>query len=75
MKRIKFACLEQTLHFFVQDATALRTAKDEFEMYKKNLDRNKTVYKILSEEEQPDGSLMVKLKKQYNSYDCGNYLD
>lgn len=75
MKRIKSACLEQTLHFYVQDATAIRTAKDEFEMYKKGLDRNQTAYKILSEEAQPDGSLIVKLKKQYNSYDCGSYLD
>lgn len=75
MKRIKYACLEQTLHFFVQDSTALRTAKDEFEMYKKGLDRNKTAYKVLSEEEQSDGSLIVKLKKQYNSYAYGDYLD
>ena len=75
MKRIKYACLEQTLHFFVQDSTALRTAKDEFEMYKKGLARNKTAYKVLSEEAQPDGSLIVKLKKQYNTYDCGSYLD
>ena len=75
MKRIKFACLEQTIHFYVQDPTAIRTAKDEFEMYKKNLERNKTTYKILSEELQSDGSLIVKLKKQYNSYDCGTYLE
>ena len=75
MKRIKFACLEQTIHFYVQDATAIRTAKDEFEMYKKGLERNKTTYKILSEEPQSDGSLIVKLKKQYNSYDCGTYLE
>lgn len=75
MKRIKSACLEQTLHFYVQDSTALRTAKDEFELYKKGLERNKTAYKVLSEEVQSDGSLIVKLKKQYNSYNCGSYLD
>ena len=75
MKRIKFACLEQTLHFYVQDTTAIRTAKDEFEMYKKKLEHTKTAYKVLSEEPQPDGSLIVRLKKQYNSYDCGTYLD
>lgn len=75
MKRIKFACLEQTLHFFVQDPATLRTARTEFENYKKDLDRNKTAYKILSEEDQADGSLIVKLKKQYNTYDCGSYMD
>ena len=74
MKRIKYACLEQTLHFFVQDTSTLRTARTEFENYKRDLDRNKTAYKILSEEEQADGSLIVKLKKQYNTYDCGSYL-
>ncbi|MGN0135585.1 hypothetical protein [Anaerotignum sp.] len=75
MKRIKYACLEQTLHFFVQDSSALRTPKDEFELYKKGLERNKTAYKVLSEETQPDGSLIVKLKKQYNTYDYGSYMD
>ncbi len=74
MKRIKHACLEQTLHFYVQDSTAIRSAKDEFEIYKKGLERNKTAFKVLSEETQPDGSLIVKLKKQYNSYDCGEYM-
>ena len=75
MKRIKYACLEQTLHFFVQDSGALRTSQDEFALYKKGLERNHTAYKVLSEEPQPDGSLIVKLKKQYNTYDCGPYLD
>lgn len=75
MKRIQYACLEQTLHFYVQDPTALRTAKDEFASYIKGLEHNRTAYKVLSEETQPDGSLIVKLKKQYNAYDCGSYLD
>lgn len=75
MKRIKYACLEQTLHFFVQDSAPLRTAKNEFELYKKGLEHNHTAYKVLSEEMQPDGSLIVKLKKQYNAYDFGSYLD
>ncbi len=74
MKRIKSACLEQTLHFFSQDSSALRSPKDEFEIYKKGLERNKTAYQILSEETQPDGSLIVKLKKQYNTYPCGDYM-
>ena len=31
-------------------------------------------YKILAEETQPDGSVIVKIKRQYNNYDCGDYL-
>lgn len=32
-------------------------------------------YKILEETDQPDGSIMVKIIKQYNSSPVGNYLD
>lgn len=39
------------------------------------MDRHKTQYKILEEAEQPDGSLIVKIKKQNNAQPVGNYLD
>jgi len=75
MKRIKTACLEQTLHFYIQDTSTLRTAEHEFDAYIKGLERNKTAYKVVSKEKQADGSLIVKLKKQYNSYPCGEYME
>lgn len=54
---------------------AVSLVKQEVEQYKKGLDRNHTKYKILEETDQPDGSVMVKIIKQYNSSPVGNYLD
>ena len=39
------------------------------------MDRIKTRYKIISESEQPDGSLIIKIKKQFNSQPVGDYFD
>ena len=44
-------------------------------IYKENLNRNKTQYKILSEEVQSDGSIVIEIKKQYNTSPTGNYLN
>ena len=70
MKRIKAACLEQTIHFQLKDGIS-----PEYESYKGQMDRHKTQYKIIEEAEQPDGSLIVKIKKQNNAQPVGNYLD
>jgi len=79
MKRIKAACLEQTVCFMLKEdlphAEAVRYVQAEYEHYLAQMDRNRTQYRILEKTEQPDGSLLVKLKKQYNSYDCGPYMN
>ncbi|MDO4556861.1 MAG: hypothetical protein Q4B70_17250 [Lachnospiraceae bacterium] len=79
MKRIKAACLEQTIHFQLKDdlgpSGAIRAVKEEYERYKKQLDMKRTKYKIVEEVTQPDGSIIIKIKKQYNNHDCGEYLD
>ncbi|HJA68097.1 MAG TPA: hypothetical protein H9955_17610 [Candidatus Mediterraneibacter cottocaccae] len=79
MKRVKAACICQTLHFLLKEELghdyAVNLVKQEVEQYKKGLDRNHTQYKILEETEQPDGSIIVKVIKQYNSSPVGNYLD
>ena len=49
--------------------------KQEVERYKKGLERNRTLYKILEETEQPDGSVIIKVIKQYNTSPVGDYLD
>lgn len=54
---------------------AVKLVRDEVEQYKKTMDRNRTQYKIVEETEQPDGSVMVKVIKQYNSSPVGSYLD
>ena len=79
MKRIKAACLEQTIHFMLKEDLphdeAVQFVKAEYEHYRAQLERNRTQYRILEKTEQPDGSLLVKLKKQYNSYDCTPYMN
>lgn len=79
MKRVKAACICQTLHFMLKEDIdhdyAVSLVKKEVEQYKKGLDRNRTQYKIVEETEQPDGSIMIKIIKQYNSSPIGNYLD
>lgn len=79
MKRVKAACITQTLHFLLKEDAphdyALRLVEEEVKKYKGQLDRNKTQYKILSEEKQPDGSIIIEIKKQYNTSPVGNYLD
>lgn len=79
MKRIQSACICQTLHFTLKEDVehlyAVRQVKEEVEQYKKNLERNHTLYKIVEQTDQPDGSILVKVIKQYNAAPVGNYLD
>ena len=79
MKRIKAACICQTLHFMLKEDTphdyAVRAVRQEVEQYKLGLDRHHTKYKIVDEATQPDGSILVKVIKQYNASPVGDYLD
>ena len=79
MKREKAACICQTLHFMLKEDVghdyAVKLVKEEVEHYKRNLERNHTQYKIMDESEQPDGSVLLKVIKQYNNSPVGNYLD
>lgn len=79
MKRVKAACITQTLHFLLKEEVghdyALKLVSEEIKKYKEQLDRNKTQYKILSEEVQEDGSVIIEIKKQYNTSPVGQYLD
>lgn len=80
MKRVKAACLLQTLHFSPKDDTlghdlALKSVQDEVAHYKAQLERNHTAYKIEEEAIQPDGSILIKIRKQYNAVKVGEYLD
>ena len=79
MKRIKAACLYQTVLFTQKEdldsAAAAAQVRREVEHYKQALDRHHTRHKILAETVQPDGSILVELQKEYNSYSVGHYLD
>lgn len=82
MKRVKSACILQTLVFQQKDANlfsrerVVSMNKDEIEKYKATLDKNKTRYKIDEEAEQEDGSIVVRVRKQYNyTADVGEYFE
>lgn len=79
MKRIKAACICQTLHFMLKEDLphdeAVRLVQAELAQYKTTLARNRTQYRIIDESAQADGSILVKVIKQYNSSPVGDYLD
>ena len=79
MKRVNAACICQTLHFMLKDglahSIAARQVREEVEHYKQALERNHTKHKILDETTQEDGSVIVRIIKQYNQSPAGNYLD
>lgn len=79
MKRVKAACICQTLHFMLKDGVApdvgAKLVQEDVAHYKKTLDRNRTQYRIVEETLQPDGSVILKIIKQYNQSPVGDYLN
>ena len=82
MKRIKSACIFQTLIFAqkpeleLSKQAALKINHEEIERYKSAMDRAKTRYQLVSVEDQDDGSVVVRVKKQYtNKTDVSEYFD
>ena len=79
MKRVKAACITQTLHFLLKEDVphdyAIKIVSEEVKKYKEQLDKSKTKYKILSEETKEDGSIVIEIKKQHTTFPIGNYLD
>ena len=72
MKRVKAACILQTLVFAQKPEMgyskerALKINQEEIEHYKATLERTKTRYQIVDTSEQEDGSVVVHVRKQYN---------
>lgn len=79
MKRVKAACICQTLHFLLKEDTAqelaVKLVREEVAAYKRRLDSSHTQYRIVEETEQADGSVIIKIIKQYNQSPVGDYLD
>ena len=79
MKRVKAACITQTLHFMLKEDFghdyAVQLVSEEVKKYKSHLDKTGTKYKILSETTQDDGSVIIEIKKQYNTSPVGDYLN
>ncbi len=72
MKRVRSACIFQTLVFSQKPEMgysrerALMLNREEAENYKTALENAKTRYKITSENEDPDGSIIIRVCKQYS---------
>ena len=54
---------------------AVKQVEQEVEQYKKTLERNRTQYKITEQTTQSDGSIILKVIKQYNASPVGDYLN
>lgn len=79
MKRVKSACLLQTLHFQLKEDLphdqAVIAVQDEVKHYKARMNMRRVAYKIDEETTQPDGSIIIRIRKQYNTSPVGEYLN
>jgi len=80
MKRVKFACLNLTIHFQLKEdlvghEAAAKAVKDELAKYKYQLDQRRVKYKIIEETVQSDDSIILRIKRKYDNYSSGDYLD
>lgn len=72
MKRVKAACILQTLVFQQKDDMGFSTERkltlnrEEVEKYKETLKKNKTRFQIVDETEEMDGAIIIRVRKQYN---------
>lgn len=82
MKRVKAACILQTLVFAQKPEMAytkeqsLKINSEEIEHYKATLERARTRYQIIDTAPQEDGSILVHVRKQYNDkVDISEYFE
>ena len=79
MKRVLAACFQQTLHFQLKEDMphdeAVRLVREEVARYRDGLARKGIQYRIDSETEQPDGSVILKIRKQNLRTPVGEYMD
>lgn len=72
MRRVVSACLLQTMRF---DTLNGADPEKDLEIYCKRMDMKKARYVIEGKEKQPDGSLLVKVRRQYNQYQADGYME
>ena len=72
MKRVKSACILQTLVFSQKPELgfsterALKLNREEYERYITGLERTGTRYQVVDSAETADGAVVVRIRKQYN---------
>ncbi len=82
MKRVRSACILQTLKFFQKEElgydrdTALSLNEREYENYTSAMVKNNVKFQIVNKEILDDGSVLVHVKKQYGeNTDVSEYFD
>ena len=82
MKRIQSSAIFQTLIFSQQPENgytrdeACRINSAEIDHYIEKLERTRTRYKITDRQEQTDGSILLRIRKQYNDrIDAKEYFE
>ena len=82
MKRVQAACILQTLVFQQKDELGfskdqkIALNKEEVEKYKVSLVKNKTRFRITEETVREDGSILIRVRKQYNDkIDIAEYFN
>ena len=82
MKRVRSACIMQTLVFVQREELcfteekALELNRAEYEKYRSDLEKTGTRHQVLSEKAETDGSVVVKIRKQYNNKtDVSEYFE
>lgn len=72
MRRILTACLLQTMRFdTVKDADP----RKDYELYCQRMEKSGVKFAVDEETVEPDGSIVIKVRKQYNSYKTDGYLN
>lgn len=78
MKRIKSACICQTIHLQIKEdldhELAIREIQAEYETYFKMMEKRRIPYRLVKEETLSDGSILIQIIRQYNHYATGEYL-
>ena len=76
MKRVKAACLYQTLSFILDPNLEACEAKnkvlDEVKRYKNSIDSNA---QILNETHNNDGSIEIEVRKKVGNYSASKYFN
>lgn len=82
MKRVQAACILQTLVFSQKPELmytreqALKFNNTEIDNYKANLEKSKTKYQIVDRQELENGSIVIRVRKQYSDKtDVTEYFD
>lgn len=65
MKRIESACLVQTMIF---------DSREEFELFKKQLEKKRIPYQVDDVEVRSEGGVCVQMRRRYVHYPVGDYI-